>query len=240
MKDLEKKLDFQLTTKYWFIIRLDGKWFSKFTKKNFTKPYDSRLDEVFQSVTVKLMEEYNPTLAYTQSDEITLYFNIEWKNDIYFSGRIQKLVSLLAGKTSSLFLYELVKMWLANAIEDLPCFDARIFEVDNINEVYKSFEFRYFDCLRNWRLNCSVFLPKSERVHKSWREIIKEVKDKCKFDYFSLPLSARKWTFYRKVLEMKEFEFNWKTWEVERNVVKRVNLNNFPETKEDFENTLIK
>lgn len=240
MKELEKELDFTLWNPFWFIVRLDWKGFSKFTKKYFEKPYDKNLDDIFQEVTKKLVEEYGPNLSYTQSDEITLFFKTEGQQEMYFSWRIQKIVSLLSAKTTAHFINELYKRNLSEcAITWIPHFDARVFIVKNVEEVYKSFEFRYFDCLRNARLNLACFLPKKDRLNKSWKEIVKEVLEKKWFDYYSLPLSYRKWTFFVKAKEKREFTFKEEVWEVLRTVVKKVNVDNYPSTQEEFYNLFL-
>jgi len=233
MKELEKELDYSINPKLGFIIRLDGKGFSKFTKKYFIKPYDYKLDEIFQEVTKKLISEFNVKLGYTQSDEITLYFELNDSSNSYFNLRIQKLVSLIASKTTAFFILESLKKWFEKAIEEsIPVFDARIFEINTLEDLHKSFEFRYFDCLRNSRLNLSVFLPKKDRLNKSWLDIVKEVKELKQFDYFSLPLSYRKGTYFLKTKELKEFCYKEEKGLIERTIVKKINIENFPNLEE--------
>lgn len=237
-KEIEKLLDYKINKEN-YIIRLDWKWFSKFTKQFFEKPYDKTLDSIFQKVTEELFKDFKIILAYTQSDEITLYFD---KTNIWFyNNRIQKIISLIASKTTALFIKELHKHKLFEAAEVSPIFDARIFEVNNLQEVYKSFEFRYFDCLRNSKLNLSMFLSKKDRLYKSWNEIIELIKND--YSYYDLPLSYRKWTFFikeEKLIEnpLKKY-YKWQTIEpfITRKKVKIINIDNFPlinEFKEKF------
>lgn len=225
-KEIEKKFETNISWKY-FIVRLDWKSFSKFTKKFFQKPYDKNLDEIMQNVTESLLKTFNAFFWYTQSDEITLVFF--WEKDKMFNWRVQKTVSLLSWKTSSLFMLELLKKWYTEAMNSTPFFDARIFATDDFNEVVKSLEFRYFDCLRNSKLNLSMFLSKKDRLYKCWMDVVKLTKDKL--DYFSLPLSYRKWTFFKKDTVEKDNPMN--EWEkILRTEVKRINVENFP--KENF------
>lgn len=237
MKELEQQFNYTLSNKpFGFIVRLDGKGFSKFTKKYFKKPYDNILDDIFQTVTRKLVEEYGVTLAYTQSDEITLYFNTFSLQDLYFKGRIQKIVSLLSSKTTALFLNELYKRNLTDCAQDgVPIFDARLFEVQNIEQVQQSFEFRYFDCLRNARLNLSIFLSKKDRLNKSGKQIVQEVLEKTGFNYFDLPLSYRKGTFFARRKKETEFNYNDQKGIVLRTVIETINVDDFPKDLKDFE-----
>ena len=237
-KLIEKKLDFKLEKEF-YIVRLDWKWFSKFTRKFFKKPYDEKLNNIMQNITEFLFSEFNAKLWYTQSDEITLVFK-KWIDDTFFNWRIQKIVSVLSWKASSILINELYKKWLNEAVLQNPCFDARVFETNNIIDVYESVKSRYFDCLRNSKLNLAMFLWKKERLNKSWDEIIKLVKEKL--DYYTLPISYRKWTFFiKEKQEVKNpFYEKYKKYNPQkiiiRNVVKKINIEKFPEF-EDFENT---
>jgi len=56
-----------------FIIRLDGHKFSSYTRP-FKKPFDERISNVMVATTMDLLNVFNPTTAFTCSDEITLLF----------------------------------------------------------------------------------------------------------------------------------------------------------------------
>lgn len=55
------------------MIRLDGVAFSTFTK-GLPRPFDPKLTEAMVSTTVDLLAKFNASMAYTQSDEISLVF----------------------------------------------------------------------------------------------------------------------------------------------------------------------
>ena len=106
------------------IVRLDGKNFSRWTE-SFDKPFDLELNRAFVDTTTALMEEYNPDVGYTQSDEITLiwYPNSEDSNTQHpFGGKTQKLCSVLASHCTVLFDTHVMP-------NDWALFDARAFGV---------------------------------------------------------------------------------------------------------------
>ena len=56
-----------------FILRLDGKNFSKLTR-GLKKPFDTSF---LDAMIFTLMEEFRPSTGYCHSDEISLVFNLE-------------------------------------------------------------------------------------------------------------------------------------------------------------------
>jgi tRNA(His) guanylyltransferase len=100
MKSYEAANDIRLDPGSPAILRLDGHGFSKFTA-NFARPFDERIHAAMVAVCSDLLAHFpSATLAYTQSDEITLVFPV---GVAAFSERVQKIVSLAAGFTSVKF-----------------------------------------------------------------------------------------------------------------------------------------
>ena len=60
-----------ITPRSYIIIRLDGKNFSKYTKK-LNKPFDKGFATAMQETAKELCDYFNAKFAYTQSDEISL------------------------------------------------------------------------------------------------------------------------------------------------------------------------
>lgn len=144
MKEHEARTSTTLIANVPAIIRVDGHRFSRYTKK-FAKPYDERLHSAMVESAKHLMTFFQEaSVAYTQSDEISLIF----PNGItLFNGRVQKLTSIAAAITSSVFN----KAINHNA---LAVFDARVFNVDNEQEICDYLLWRgSFDCVRNSKNN---------------------------------------------------------------------------------------
>lgn len=103
------------------IIRLDGRAFHQFlSRQSLQKPFDSRFADAMVQVCTALMTEsgLSPVLAYTFSDEISLYLT-----ELPFEGRIEKLTSVIASFASSALTIAM------NASTPIS-FDARVIPVE--------------------------------------------------------------------------------------------------------------
>lgn len=143
------------------IARLDGKGFSKFTK-GLARPYDKRLSDLMVAVTTHLVRDTNAACGYTQSDEITLaWYSSSIDSQIYFDGRIQKMVSVLAAKCSVAFSH-LMPQFIPEKdnygdgdfippvpLDKLPVFDCRVWQVPTLEEGANAFLWREFDATKN-------------------------------------------------------------------------------------------
>ena len=100
MKMYEAEYNSVISRDKYFVIRLDGHNFSKFTKI-FNYPYDKLFRNAMVITCMQLMDEFNPVFAYTQSDEITLGFIPCVENEERaYAGKIEKLISLTASFAS--------------------------------------------------------------------------------------------------------------------------------------------
>lgn len=133
------------------VARIDGKCFSKFTK-GLQRPFDVRLTDLMKETTRFLMEESDSKLGYCQSDEITLYWFLDKENhsnrEFWFGGKFQKMTSVLAGTASSFFCGNLPG-FLPEKVGKYPVFDARVWNVPDMEHVYKNFLWRYRDAQKN-------------------------------------------------------------------------------------------
>ena len=108
MKKYEADMDYRILPCESFIVRLDGRSFSKFTKK-FYKPFDIVFVKAMCKTMTDLVDEFDVQTGYTHSDEITLIFNSKCSKEEYalfllgqvekkdlrihlFDGRIQKIL----------------------------------------------------------------------------------------------------------------------------------------------------
>ena len=143
------------------IIRLDGKGFSKFTK-GLNKPFDDGFSQDMDATALYLCENIQGAkFAYTQSDEISVvlcdFDNIE--TDAWFDYNVQKMTSIASSLATSKFnQLRLARMSRgANGYLDvddlmgmtLACFDARVFQVPNVDEMFNAILWRQQDCTRN-------------------------------------------------------------------------------------------
>lgn len=129
-------------------VRIDGKNFSNWTR-GFERPYDARLSDTMIGVTRALMEESNAVLGYTQSDEISLIlYSDNYKSQVYFDGKIQKLVSVLASMATGYFNV-MAKAAFKEQYLDLAFFDCRVWAVPNLDEAANAILWREKDATKN-------------------------------------------------------------------------------------------
>lgn len=123
-----------------FVVRLDGRGFSKYTKKmKFNKPFDNDLIQIMQNVTADLMKQTQASFGYTQSDEISLVYMPE---RMMFNGRIEKICSVFASLASVSFNLNLAKQYekqnnpekIEKSNSLMPIFDCRVFSVPSKEE----------------------------------------------------------------------------------------------------------
>ncbi len=124
----------------YIVARLDGRSFTRLTKQvhQFEAPYDIRFRDLMLATVEHLFTcGLDITYGYTQSDEISLLFA---QQENTFNRKLRKLNSVLAGEASAKFSL------LLGAI---GCFDCRISQLPNIEEVVNYFRWRSQDAHRN-------------------------------------------------------------------------------------------
>lgn len=170
----EREGEFEKRLENHILIRLDGKNFSKYTR-NLKKPFDDRLVTSMQEVTRKLMVEFGAQAGYTQSDEISLFLKAEEGKEHYLGGRLQKLCSLSAAYTTSVFTSH---VWEKGLGAGFPVFDSRVWEVENLQEVVDTFIWRERDCIKNSISSLAQrYFPRNELYKKNSSDKIKMLRE---------------------------------------------------------------
>lgn len=153
-----------------FIIRLDGKNFSTFTR-GFKKPFDPLFMEAMVRTTQDVVSKFNPTTGYTHSDEITLIFPPLLSQEEYdeiddnkpvrqFNGRVSKLLTLTAGYVSVRFNFHIWNLleprideykegFVKKVYSHQQMFDARLMVFPDWKQVASHQVWRQRDCFRN-------------------------------------------------------------------------------------------
>ena len=155
MKNYEFVSRTKLTRRTPVIIRLDGKAFHTWTKclKNQdnsleTSPFSNVMHTTMSLTAFNLVNNIqNATLAYAQSDEISILLN-DWKGlktDQWFDGNVQKIVSISASMATAFFNAKINSLY-----SNIPVafFDARVFNIPK-EEVANYFVWRQQDATRN-------------------------------------------------------------------------------------------
>ena len=174
MKQYEESYEFTLPLSSPVILRLDGHNFSRFTA-HFCRPFDQRIHDAMISTCSDLLKYFpQATVAYTQSDEITLVFPAGVQ---VFNERVQKLSSLAASYCSVRFNAHLATFLTANpepkvkhtAYEKLGTahFDARFFAVPSVEEALNCLLWRCRgDAMRNSINAFAHTLYSNKQMHK--------------------------------------------------------------------------
>lgn len=130
------------------LARIDGRCFSAFTR-GMNRPFDERMSVCMAQTTRALVAETGACMGYTQSDEITLtWLSESSKSQIFFNGRVQKMVSALSALATIIF-NDLVSVLLTDYRPKRPTFDARVWSVPNETEAANCFLWREQDATKN-------------------------------------------------------------------------------------------
>lgn len=123
--------------------RIDGKGFSKFTKK-MERPFSRDLMNNLDRSALFLAEEVNAYGLYLQSDEISIF----WKHtgnpnfEYYFGGKVSKINSICA----SIFTAHFNRTFVS---ANLAFFDCRVMAIDSEEMLKKILKWRQIDCWKN-------------------------------------------------------------------------------------------
>jgi len=184
--------------------RLDGKGFSRFTK-GLKRPYDTNMSKVMHLVTQCLVEETGALMGYTQSDEISLvWYSDNTKKQIFFDGKIQKMVSILAALATDEFK-ELKPEWLPSKIGKRALFDCRVWVVPNKTEAANTFLWREQDATKN-----SISMAASEFYsHKELDKCNGAMKQEMLFqkgiNWNDYPAYFKRGAFFQRYTELRPY-----------------------------------
>lgn len=161
-----------------WMVRLDGHRFSGFTAK-FKRPFDDRVHHCMVAACKALLVEFQPSLAFTCSDEITLVFpsfestlpepseeekarpgsGTQKAMAMFYGGRIVKIATLMSSLAGIAFDREMQKQTFDSSTESrlidnvtnkIPYFDARVFNVPNVWDIVSNLIWRsHYDYRRN-------------------------------------------------------------------------------------------
>ena len=132
--------------------RIDGRSFSSWTR-GLARPFDPGLSRAMVETTKTLVEETKARIGYTQSDEISLVFKADrFESELFFDGKIQKLVSVLASLATAHF-NALVPELIPTKTGKLAVFDARVWTVPNDEEAANVLLWREKDAHEEQRLH---------------------------------------------------------------------------------------
>jgi len=155
------------------MARLDGRAFHTYCK-GMERPYDVRMMVAMQNTASKLLGEARALVAYTQSDEITLvWYAEEYKSEIFFGGRIQKMCSILSSLASVFFNQEMKTLYPNRY--GTPIFDCRVWQVPTKEEATNAIIWREQDAVRNSIQSAGQAHFSHKQLHKKSQADIQEM-----------------------------------------------------------------
>jgi len=127
------------------VLRLDGRAFHTFTK-SFERPFDKNFMSAMDAAAISVLDNVinSAEFAYVQSDEISIFFTNTFSTygELPFNGRIDKILSVSASASTGGFMKSL-------PTEAIPMFDARLFTVEDLNELKDYLNWRRLDARKN-------------------------------------------------------------------------------------------
>lgn len=185
-------------------VRLDGKCFSSFTR-DMVRPFDATFSKIMVDTTKFLVEEVNACIGYTESDEISLVlYSDNLKSQVYFNGRIQKLVSVIASLASVKFLSLIIERMPRKA-EEMPVFDCRIWNVPNKIEAANAILSRENDSTRNSvHMAANHYYSHKELHNKNAAEMHEMLHEKG-INWNDYPSAFKRGTFIQRKYSTRKF-----------------------------------
>ena len=174
--------------------RIDGRAFSSFTR-GMVRPFDTRMTAAMIETTKYLVHASHARIGYTQSDEISLVWLADApESDIFFSGKVQKMCSVLASMAAAKFSTVIPEEFA----DRLPHFDTRVFQLPSKDEAANVFLWRAMDARKNAvsMVAQAIFSPK-ELHGKDQKAMLAMIADAGE-DFDSIPVRFRRGSFVRR------------------------------------------
>lgn len=146
MRALESYHSIKFPANTWVVIRVDGRSFSNFTETmKFTKPFDPAFSGHMINVARELVDEFQATYAFTESDEISLLLPPTWS---LFDRELEKVVSISAAAAASKMTDMIVSAAYGDILTPSIMFDSRVCICPNEAAVTDYFRWRQSDANR--------------------------------------------------------------------------------------------
>jgi tRNA(His) 5'-end guanylyltransferase len=181
--NIDENLNIQYLDKTKFnVFRMDGHNFSKLTKINFKKPFDTKFNDAMKICCEKIFEEFNFQLGFVGSDEISLVYypfteeQIDNNRQLTYNGKLFKFLSIMPSLVSSYFTKE------TNLINS---FDCRHFSFDDEETMKEYLISRRKSVVKNSKMMLAQHHFSQKKLHKkSSNEAIEILLSEKKIDYF--------------------------------------------------------
>lgn len=174
--------------------RIDGRAFSSFTR-GMARPFDIRMTVAMIWTAKHLVQHTHARMGYVQSDEISLVWQADGEDsDIFFSGKTQKMASVLASLAAAKF----ATVCPGEFRDRLPHFDCRVFQLPNRTEAANAFLWRAMDCKKNAISMVAQSLFSAKQLHNKNQADMRKMIAKAGIVFDDYPVPFRRGTFLRR------------------------------------------
>lgn len=174
--------------------RIDGRAFSTFTR-GMDRPFDARMTAAMVETTKHLVHATHARMGYTQSDEISLvWLADEPGSDVFFSGKVQKMASVLASMAAAKFCMAIPSQYR----ERLPHFDARVFQLPSKIEAANAFLWRAMDARKNAISMVAQSRFSHNALHGKDQGMMLAMLAEAGVDFEGIPACYRRGSFIRR------------------------------------------
>lgn len=185
-------------------VRIDGRAFHTWTR-GLNKPYDDRLRETMIDVSVDLVHETNARIAHTFSDEISLVFLQEdFKSEIFFGGKLQKMCSVLASLTTGYFAQRYIKHFGKEQFR-FPAFDCRVWNVPTIDEASNYLVWREQDAVSNSIQMAARSMYSHKQCHKKTSDELQEMLHQKGINWNDYPAKHKRGQYVKRIKKVRPF-----------------------------------
>lgn len=185
-----RKLDVHLP----IYARIDGRAFSSFTR-GMVRPFDMRMTAAMIETTKHLVHATHARMGYVQSDEISLVWLAGApESDVFFSGKIQKMCSVLASIAAAKFATAIPSEYASR----LPHFDARVFQLPDKIEAANVFLWRAMDARKNAISMVAQSRFSAKQLHGKDQGMMLAMFADAGMDFESHPVCFRRGSFIRR------------------------------------------
>jgi len=184
--------------------RIDGRNFSTFTKP-MDRPFDERLHGCLVETTERLVKETGALAGYTQSDEISLlWYRPNLKSQVFFDGKIFKIVSVAAAMTTSFFIESAREYW-PDRLSGLT-FDCRAYQLPSKAEAANAFLWRELDATKNAVSMAACCHYSHKALQGQGRSDMQEMLFQKGVNFNDYPARFKRGTFVLRRTILKELE----------------------------------
>lgn len=183
--------------------RIDGKCFHNYCK-GMKRPFDPDFVTAMRETTKRLVEETAANIGYVQSDEITLiWYSEDYKSQIFFDGKVQKMISVLASMATAYFNEEVKKAFDS----DMPSamFDCRVWQVPNLVEACNVLLWREQDAVRNSISMTAQSQFSHNQLHKKSTKDKLAMLEEKQIVWGDLPSRYKRGSYYMRQKTVRKF-----------------------------------